>query len=85
MVLLHFSWSLVASERLFASLADVTMTATTAEQLVDLDLVELVSGLWCGSLDPSVLSGADAARGAERLAVVIRRFEAAQLRFHTKV
>ncbi len=58
------------------------MTSTAAtDQIVDLDLdlVERVGELWCSSLDPSVLTGADAARGAERLAVVIRRFEAAQL------
>src|SRR3954469_4360005 len=54
-------------------------STAAADQIVDLDLVERVGGLWCSSLDPSVLSGAGAARGAERLAVVLRRFEAAQL------
>ena len=34
---------------------------------------------WCSSVDPSVLSGSDAAVGAERLAVVIHRYEAIQL------
>src|SRR5882757_5666431 len=53
---------------------------TTADQIVDLALVEVLGELWCSSVAPSVLTGADAARGAERLAVVIRRFEAAQLR-----
>jgi len=60
----------------------MTSTAATdpiGERTVDLALVEVVGELWCGSLDPSVLTGADAARGAERLAVVIRRFQAAQL------
>ncbi len=56
------------------------MTSTAAaDQIVDLDLVERVGEAWCSSLDPAVVSGPDAARGAERLAVVIRRFEAAQL------
>ena len=36
-------------------------------------------GAWCDGLDVSVLSGVDAAAGAERLAVVIRRCQAAQL------
>src|SRR5882672_9456095 len=61
----------------------MTSTTATADQivdLVDLDLVEVLGELWCSGVDPSVLTGADAARGAERLAVVIRRFEAAQLR-----
>src|SRR3954469_12486731 len=66
------------SEQPFASLSGMTSTAA-ADQIVDLDLVERVGEVWCASLDPSVLSGADAARGAERLAVVLRRFEAAQL------
>jgi len=55
-----------------------TSTAPS-DRIVDLDLVEVVGDLWCSRLDPSVLSGSDAARGVERLAVVIRRFEAAQL------
>ncbi len=56
------------------------MTSTAAaDQIVDLDLVERMGERWCTALDPAVLSGADAARGAERLAVVIRRFEAAQV------
>src|SRR3954469_7138932 len=66
------------SEQPFASLSGMTSTAA-ADQIVDLDLVERVGELWCASLDPAVLSGADAARGAEGLAVVLRRFEAAQL------
>ena len=55
------------------------MTFTAAadpigDQIVDLELVEVLGAVWCAALDPSVLTGADAARGAERLAVVIRRF-----------
>src|SRR6185369_13178669 len=42
-------------------------------------LVERLGELWCSSVDPSVLSGADAASGVERLAVVICRFQAVQL------
>ena len=60
----------------------MTSTATSdpiGDQIVDLELVEVVGAVWCAALDPSVLTGADAARGAERLAVVIRRFQAAQL------
>ncbi|MGZ4730135.1 MAG: hypothetical protein ACXWB2_20665 [Acidimicrobiales bacterium] len=47
--------------------------------LVDLGAVERMAEVWCSRLDPAVVSGADAADGVERLAVMIRRFEAAQL------
>ncbi len=46
---------------------------------VDLAAVERIVGTWCSRLDASVLTGADAAAGAERLAVVIRRCQAAQV------
>ena len=48
-------------------------------EVVDLAAVERVVAAWCEGLDASVLTGADAAAGAERLAVVIRRCQAAQL------
>ena len=35
-------------------------------------------GLWCGQTDPALLSGAEAAGGVERLAVVIRQLTAKQ-------
>src|SRR3954454_6048484 len=56
------------------------MTSTSAsDQIVDLAAVEAMAERWCGSVDPAVLLGADAADGAERLAVVIRRYQAVQL------
>jgi hypothetical protein len=39
---------------------------------------ELAVGVWCGGLDPALLSGGDAVDGAVRVAVMIRRLTAAQ-------
>ena len=54
-----------------------------ADRIIDLDLdlaaVEAVAEQWCSTVDPSLLTGADAARGVEQLAVVIRRYQAVQL------
>ncbi len=53
--------------------------AETVDEVVDLAAVERIVAAWCDGLDASVSSGVDAAAGAERLAVVIRRCQAAQL------
>src|SRR5262245_20930192 len=42
--------------------------------------IEALSDAWLGALDPEVMLGSEAAGGAERLAVLIRKFQAAQLR-----
>ena len=56
------------------------MTSTAlADQIIDLAQVEAMAERWCSMVDPAVLSGVDAARGAEQLAGVIRRYQAAQL------
>ena len=49
------------------------------DEVVDLAAVERTVATWCDGLDASRLSGVDAATGAERMAVVIRRCQAAQL------
>ncbi len=54
-------------------------SAATTSEPVDLAAVERMAEVWCSSVDPSRLTGADAAAGAERLAVVIRRYEAVQV------
>jgi hypothetical protein len=49
------------------------------DEVVDLAAVERTVATWCDGLDASRSSGVDAATGAERMAVVIRRCQAAQL------
>ena len=56
-----------------------TRSDDPAEPIVDLAMIERAVGRWCSKLDPAVLTGSDAVVGTERLAVVIRRCQAAQV------
>ena len=53
-------------------------TAGGGEIGVDLEAVERAIRGWCGRLDAALVTGADAAKGVERLATAIRLLEAAQ-------
>ncbi len=56
------------------------MSSTAAsDQIVDLAAVERMAEAWCSALDPAIVSGADAASAVERLAVVVRKLEAAKV------
>ncbi|MGZ4729159.1 MAG: hypothetical protein ACXWB2_15690 [Acidimicrobiales bacterium] len=58
----------------------ITLTSIRPRGAVgDLAELERVAEVWCSALDPALLEGADAADGAERLAVVVRKLEAAKL------
>ncbi len=60
----------------------MSSAATTTDRVadpVDLGALERVAEAWCGALEPAIVSGADAASAVERLAVVVRKLEAAKV------
>src|SRR6476469_7752761 len=78
LVLLIYQSFWLYSERSFAIVVGMSSRPDPATA-VDLAAVAALAEQWCGSVDPARLTGSDAAQGAERLAVVIRRYQAVQV------
>src|SRR6195952_2380331 len=53
-------------------------TGATTTTTGRLGLLERAVSVWCGELDPAVLSGSDAADGVKRLSAMMRWLTAAQ-------
>ncbi len=63
----------------------MSTNAPTTGPTTSLSDVERMVGVWCDQTDPALCSGADAAVAVERLAKVMRRLQAKQASFATRV